>query len=244
MDALTKAINNCPNIYRTPHTPLFIVQVGAHLGKTRLDPMYHLLESGVATGILIEPVKYIFDQMVKNYSRPQIFENVAIAKQEGIAKFYRVSEQAVEESKKLIGAPDWFDQIGSLSPERTTAMWDRFESHNIPHEWKWKEFINQNLVVEEVQCTTLNKLLLKHKVRNIDILQVDAEGYDFEVLKTIDLDAFCPSIIHYEKVLLSREDHFSCLDMLMSNNYSVQNDKDMDILAIYQGDKQAFSKFL
>jgi FkbM family methyltransferase len=210
--------------------PLFAVQIGVHIGKTRLDPLYNLFAQKICKGILVEPVKYLFDKLISNYPDCDlIFENVAISSHIGEADFYRVDEHAVEKSGELIGQPDWFDQIGSLLPNRTTEIWDTYEAHHVPMEWK--EFINKNKVVEKVHCETLTSLLDKHGVKEFDILQVDTEGYDYEVLKTLDFERFKPKIIHFERILLSNEDNLACVAMLNRHGYSVENDGDIDCLA-------------
>ena len=46
--------------------------------------------------------------------------------------------------------------------------------------------------IKKVQSITLNKILetYKEKFNMIDLLDIDVEGHDFEVLKSIDLDRF------------------------------------------------------
>ena len=40
----------------------------------------------------------------------------------------------------------------------------------------------------------------KHRVSRVDLLQVDCEGYEYEILKMFDLQRFNPSLVNYESV--------------------------------------------
>ena len=53
---------------------------------------------------------------------------------------------------------------------------------------------------KKVQSITLNKILetYKEKFNEIDLLDIDVEGHDFEVLKSIDLDRFNVNLILIE----------------------------------------------
>ena len=51
-----------------------------------------------------------------------------------------------------------------------------------------------------VPCLSLKDLLLKHNLEKVDFLHVDAEGYDFEIIKQIDFSSrFRPLLICYEE---------------------------------------------
>ena len=57
-----------------------------------------------------------------------------------------------------------------------------------------KKFGLKNLKKKRVQTTLFNKLIKK----NFDFLNIDCEGNDFKILKTIDLKKFTPKIINIE----------------------------------------------
>ena len=62
-------------------------------------------------------------------------------------------------------------------------------------------------------------LLARHKVTAIDLLQIDAEGFDFEVIKMLDLRAMKPAIIHYEHFHLSPADRRAANEYLAEHGY-------------------------
>ena len=67
--------------------------------------------------------------------------------------------------------------------------------------------------VHKVRCAPLSVVLNEYSIRAIDLLTIDAEGYDFEVLQTLDWDVSSPQVVLVEQhardveVLLSTELH-------------------------------------
>jgi FkbM family methyltransferase len=49
--------------------------------------------------------------------------------------------------------------------------------------------------VHPVQCAPLAQLLREHAIGEIDLLSIDAEGFDFEVLQTVDWDVARPKVV-------------------------------------------------
>ncbi len=45
----------------------------------------------------------------------------------------------------------------------------------------------------------INGVLGKHNIHGFDILSIDTEGYDFEIIKLIDLKRFHPEVILFER---------------------------------------------
>ena len=64
----------------------------------------------------------------------------------------------------------------------------------------------------------------------LDLLQIDAEGYDYEILKTIDFDRIRPRFVNYERVLLLDEEP-ACRSMMRDAGY-VLFDWDIDTLCV------------
>jgi hypothetical protein len=57
------------------------------------------------------------------------------------------------------------------------------------------------------------------------LLQIDVEGFDFEVLKMIDFKRFCPVIIKYEHEGLDENDQAAARKLLEDQGYEVQEIK-------------------
>jgi len=69
-----------------------------------------------------------------------------------------------------------------------------------------------------VNLSTLDKIMEKHSIDHLDFLNIDAEGYDFEVIKSLNFDKCRPSIIHYEHRHLGKI-KVSCEEFLINRNY-------------------------
>jgi FkbM family methyltransferase len=53
--------------------------------------------------------------------------------------------------------------------------------------------------IHEVRCAPLASVLREHAISAIDLLTIDAEGYDFEVLQTLDWQATRPQVVLTEQ---------------------------------------------
>lgn len=56
-------------------------------------------------------------------------------------------------------------------------------------------------------------------IKHIDMLQIDCEGYDWEILKQVDLDTWHPAVINFEHILLSPEDKEASRRWLEQHGY-------------------------
>ena len=119
---------------------------------------------------MVEPARYYYDQLER--VEGVCYENVAIAEDERRRVLYRLDEKSIPQS----GENEWMHGIGTLLPK------EQHEMKAIRQHPRFDSFI----VEEEVECMTLNALIMKHRVKKIDFLKVDAEGYDCIILKSYD----------------------------------------------------------
>lgn len=78
----------------------------------------------------------------------------------------------------------------------------------------------RDLVAVEVECRTFARLLAEHSIDRVDVLQIDTEGYDFEILKLVDLDSCRPAVIHLEFYLLPLDERLELMDLLDRHGYA------------------------
>lgn len=200
-----------------------VVQIGAYVGDTINDPLYTFLCKALSAGaeatvVLVEPVAEYFERLRSTYAALATvrLENVAIAEQEGVRDFYRLGVDPVR-----YGYPEWLSQLGSLRVTRMTEMWDGYERglmEALGEPADLKEFWLKHRVTERVPCVTLHQLLDRHGVTQLDLLQIDTEGYDYEILRTIDFAIIRPRFINYERVLL-QDDEAACRALLTAAGY-------------------------
>jgi FkbM family methyltransferase len=170
---------------------VFFVQIGSNDGLNN-DPLYKAAhENEKWRGILIEPVPQIFERLKVNYrNQPRfIYENLAISATIGPKTFYYVDQSAKDFIPDL---PEWFDQLGSFDRE-----------HILKHlDGKLEPFVR----TLDVRSEPFDSLLLKHGVDHVDLIHIDAEGYDWEILSQIDFDNIQPKLVIFEHKHLSPAD--------------------------------------
>lgn len=181
----------------------FFIQIGANDGK-RHDPIFRYITQYGWRGILVEPVPSYFGRLKHNYRTvPQlVFENIAISDADGERDFYRVQDGQDH-------LPDWCRGIGTLYPQVL-----------LKHRWIIPG-LQDYVVKEQVKCLSFNSLLEKHEVRKIELLLIDAEGYDYEIIKQVDFKRLPPAMVCYEHKHLSRAHRLACERSLTTNGYVV-----------------------
>jgi FkbM family methyltransferase len=207
----------CSTLPRLVQDPTF-VKVGANDGVTG-DPVSDILLADKRwKGLLIEPVPYCFERLKQNFSDPRRFtlERIAIGPVSGHTTFYYVDQKAAESLPEL---PSYYDQLGSF---------DR--NHIVRH---LNGVLEPFIVASSIEVCPLEDSLNRNGIKKVHFLHIDAEGYDYEVLKTLDFNTHTPEAILIEHKHLSpphREEMLSCL---RDHGYSV-DDCGGDYFAVHE----------
>ena len=88
---------------------------------------------------------------------------------------------------------------------------------------------------------TVDNILAVHQIKSLDVIHIDTEGYDYEILKTIDLKQYLPKIILIEYFNLNKENRIKMLGILKANNYKTFRNK-QDFMAIHSSVSNNFLK--
>jgi len=176
-------------------------QFGAFDGL-QSDPIHEFVTRYHWRGLLVEPQPQWFHALRMNYQdQPQlVFENVAVADCEGVRPFFQI--RGGDPSM-----PAGIEQLGSFDLRVILK-----HAGGVPRISEFVETI-------QVRCMTPHALFAKAGLNRVDLLQIDTEGYDFEILKLIDFQSVAPRLIHYEHAHLSNVDHEACLRLLISRGY-------------------------
>lgn len=129
------------------------------------------------------------------------FRQVAVGTRQETRTFYTVADEA--------GVPDWAGMLSSF--ERETLL-----SHR-----RFLPEIDSLLRSEDIECVALNDLLAEAKADHIDLLQIDVEGYDHELIRVLDLKRFGPSIVRFEHVHLTSDQHEASIGRLIAHGYRI-----------------------
>lgn len=172
------------------------VQVGAHDGKVN-DFLYEYAIKLNLRGVLIEPQADAFAELKKNYkgNKNVLFENVAVSGENGQRQLYTIKREL--DFLKYANQAASFDycHIRRLLEEhlRTSASRTvRQRCHDLGLS------VAECIEAEIVETRTLQAILDGHGIVDFDLLQIDAESFDYEILKTIDFGRYRPSLITYE----------------------------------------------
>jgi FkbM family methyltransferase len=186
------------------------IEVGSNDGEQH-DHLRPFIRSRPWTGIMVEPVPYVFERLRGNYGDLDrvSLENAAIADRDGELPFYHLAEAPAGERERM---PTWYDGIGSFSRE---VVLDH--ARHIPD-------ISDRIVRTDVPSMTLASLCRKHRVESLDLLLIDTEGYDYELIRSIDLAAQHPRMIVYEHFHLSPEDRIACRRLLGRQGYETMEE--------------------
>ena len=155
------------------------VQIGANDG-VKNDPIYHHVKKSKWQGVLVEPLPDFIKRLKENYKGCEglQFENSGISDVNGTLDFYFLPSEWSE--------PDWFQQIGSFSKESIL-----FNLSNFPE-------IIPRIVSKKIPVLTLKDLFLKYDIHALDLLLIDAEGFEMRILQGLTASEVRPTYIFYE----------------------------------------------
>jgi FkbM family methyltransferase len=196
---------------------IFFLQIGAHDGLT-FDPIHEYVRQYHWRGLLVEPQPTVFAQLQKNYTGEGqlLFENSAIAPQDGTLDLH-VFENA--------GADDHASMLASTRRHYLQLNGD-----------------NARGAVKKitVPALCLSSLLAKHRIEKVNLLQIDTEGFDYEIIRMVDFTRIKPEIIHYENNFLNRRQRSECARLLDAQGYAMLN-LGIDTVAYLQPARETFS---
>lgn len=185
------------------HPDAAFLQIGANDGMAR-DPLRIQIERRRWRGVMVEPVPYVFERLEARYGKhPRIqLQQLAIAEREGTMTFYHLR-------KATPGEKVWpyYHALGSFRRDVV-----------LKHETFIPD-IASRLVETEVPCTTLAGLWRSSGLTELDLLFIDTEGYDYEILRTVDFTTIRPRVVVYEHIHLSPEDRRAAQDLLAEQGY-------------------------
>jgi FkbM family methyltransferase len=189
-------------LFGETHPRAVFLQIGAH-DTQQLDPLHHQVEKRRWRGILVEPIPYVFARLQQVWAGNDrlALENVAIGDHDGEATIFYLPQSADEH------LPSWYDALASFRKDVVLKHRDY-----IPD-------IDDRIAQMTVPVLTFDSLCAKHSLGRVDVILIDTEGYDFEIIKQIDLDRYRPKIVIYESLHLAAADQEACLRLFRSHGY-------------------------
>tara|TARA_B100000575_G_C22923335_1_gene535516 strand:+ start:63 stop:683 length:621 start_codon:yes stop_codon:yes gene_type:complete len=146
-----------------------LVVIGAHFGVWLEKEISKYSQQNI---ILVEPVPYnikVLEKKFLNLKNINICKN-AIFSENKLENFYFVNEHSIPKLGK-----HWASGIGSFDKD-----------HILNHKSKRFQIQESDINIIKINFITFDKLVEKYSIRSIDKLQIDVEGAEYEILRTID----------------------------------------------------------
>ena len=200
-----------------------IIQIGANDGNDLLNKFNNDYKDKILY-LGIEPQQIPFNKLKKNY---QGFENFNFIQgcvgKKGNNEFYYFNSKYEEYCKK--NNLKLSDGVNSLVKDNLSR---RLIKRNLNPDTYISKF---NLEVFPLYDLIKNNNFDLNNYKDIDLLQVDAEGYDDEVIYNSKIDFFKPKYINFEYKNLTKEKLENLIQFLNKNSYECLIYKHNDCLA-------------
>lgn len=193
-----------------------VIQIGANDGISN-DPIHKFIKRDTWKGVLLEPQNFVFTEFTqKIYSKNAGINvlNAAIGGEDGMLPMYKIGFSTTR----------WATGLSSFSKNQVLKAFDngivayncKKYGETIPTDKsKW---INE----EEVRVISPESLIREFNIKIIDLLQIDAEGFDLEVIRIFDLNKHQPKVVIFENAGLSENDYLSALKILSEAGYTTK----------------------
>ncbi len=195
---------------------LFVIQIGANDGINN-DPIHKFIKRDNWKGVLLEPQSYVYKQfLTKIYKKNKGIHilNAGISSKDGSQTLYKIGFCDMRWATGLAS----FQKDNVEKAFSTGLVQKKCKKHNIeippPAE---------QITTEEIMTISPESLITKYDISNIDLLQIDTEGFDYEVIKIFNIEKFKPKVVIFENSHLSEKDMKSCCADFENNKYDVKH---------------------
>ena len=158
-----------------------LVVIGAHFGVWLKNDLDKFNKENI---LLVEPVPYNYIKLKEDFkdsSNIQICTN-AVFSENKKSKFYYVKKNSISKLGK-----HWASGIGSFN-----------KNHILDHKNKRFKIEADDIDVIEIEFITFDNLIRNFSIESIDRLQIDVEGAEYEILKSIDYKKININSIQFE----------------------------------------------
>lgn len=223
-NVINNGFKNSIDLYKFySNSNINIVQIGSMDGKTFDNLHLHIINNHKVKAYLIEPVKYYFDKLVKNYSNGfghYILLNNAISNIDGDIDFYIIEPDEIKKNKLpkfLMGISSIYNNKNALSKEYWLTRGKLLAYKN---KWTFENLIEKYIKKIKVNSISVQTLLNNYNINIIDILIIDAGGNELNIIKDF-LNIIKPIYIKFEYNNLFNIELEECKKILLFNNYKM-----------------------
>jgi FkbM family methyltransferase len=202
--------------YSRNTTNLTVIQVGANDGFNH-DPIVKFIKRDKWNGVLLEPQKYVHDTFLsKLYENNNNLHtlNAALDYKDGERSLYNIAFSKAR----------WATGLSSFDKAALDeAIVSGHVARNAAKEGITLPSNRENYISEEkIKVISPPTLMRQYNISKIDLLQIDAEGFDYEIIKMMDIPHTKPGMIIFEDSHLSESALIECHNLLRDNDYTLK----------------------
>jgi len=193
-----------------------VIQIGANDGITN-DPIHKFIKRDNWKGVLLEPQKDVFDTYLKKiYAKNKgiVCLNAALGETDSFNTLYKIGFSNARWATGLASFNK--DVLIKAFTEGSVKINTDKEGISIP------ENEDERIVSEKVQMICFRTIIEKYNIQSVDLLQIDTEGFDFEVIKMFDFTRIRPKMIVFEETHIPPATLIKCYDFLHDRGYKTQ----------------------
>ena len=179
-----------------------LIQIGANDGS-RFDELNIFIKKYKIKSVLVEPINEYFEDLKRNYKNFEnvYFENSAITVGTKKKEIFVVNNKNINDYDEHIKGISSFDK-----------------NHLIKHGVK-----SNHILKKKINCISILNLLKKYNISNLDILFIDAEGYDGDILIDFFSSSTQEPILIFEYIHIKNKIFKDLVSILTNKKYSYFN---------------------
>jgi FkbM family methyltransferase len=192
-----------------------VLVVGAYDGVAN-DALGRFLTTRDCCGVLVEPQPDVFARLKRNFESHKGLQlvNAAIDRCSGTRELFQVPAG-------IPSLPQWTEQLASFRREHIEKHEDRAPG------------VSARIVSTPVRTVSFSDLLDEFEIRSIDVLQIDAEGFDAVLLSWFPFERVKPGVVHYETAHMTPDELHSTRQALKAHGYRLYpTESTLDEMAI------------
>jgi FkbM family methyltransferase len=178
-----------------------VIQIGANDGITH-DPIHKFIRRDGWSGVLLEPQKYVYNRFLAPLyanTKEIIPVNAAIGHKDGVLPIYNVG----------FTQERWANGLTSFHKDTLQKMIDSGYVAKQSKRYGIKVPDNPNnwIAEEMVNVICFETLVNMYQLKDVNMIVIDAEGFDDQIIQMIDFDLIRPDVLVFEAMHLDEIQH-------------------------------------